>query len=97
VAQFRAYPYAQRANPPAPKIVAPQGKHWSAMPPRGMQYWRRLDEVIQREPVEERDRFFHAMLKPLGIEKGKPFKPDVRFPRFCGLGCDKGEDSHEQE
>jgi hypothetical protein len=21
----------------------------------------------------------------------------VRFPRFCGLGCDKGEDSHEQE
>jgi hypothetical protein len=32
--QFRAYPYAQRANPPAPKIVAPQGKKWSAMPPR---------------------------------------------------------------
>jgi hypothetical protein len=21
----------------------------------------------------------------------------LRFPRFCGLGCDKGEDSHEQE
>ena len=21
----------------------------------------------------------------------------MRFPRFCGLGCDKGEDSHEQE
>ena len=22
---------------------------------------------------------------------------ELRFPRFCGLGCDKGEDSHEQE
>ena len=21
----------------------------------------------------------------------------LRFPRFYGLGCDKGEDSHEQE
>ena len=47
------------------------------MPPLGMEYWRRLDEVIQREPIEERDRFFHAMLKPLGIEKGKPFNPDA--------------------
>ena len=29
-------------------------------------------------PLQERDRFFMAMLKPLGIEKGKPFKPDAR-------------------
>jgi hypothetical protein len=82
LAQFRAYPYAQRANPPAAKIVAPQGKHWSGTPPRGMEYWRRLDEVIQREPIDERDRLFHAMLKPLGIEKGKPFKPDARQTRI---------------
>jgi len=78
LAQFRVYPYAERAHPRAAKIVSPEGKAWSAMPPRGMDYWRRLDEVIQREPVEERDIFFHAMLAPLGIEKGKPFKPDAR-------------------
>jgi hypothetical protein len=78
LAQLRAYPYAQRANPRAAKIVAPGDKKWSAMPPRGMDYWRRLDDVVQREPIDERDRFFHAMLKPLGIEKGKPFKPDAR-------------------
>jgi hypothetical protein len=46
LAQFRAYPYAQRANPPAPKIVSPQGKKWSAIPPRGMDYWQRLNDVI---------------------------------------------------
>jgi hypothetical protein len=34
--------------------------------------------VIQREPVEPRDVFFHAMLRPLGLEKGKPFAPDAR-------------------
>lgn len=78
LAQFRVYPYAQRANPPAAKIVAPQGKAWTGMPPRGMDYWRRLDEVIQREPIAERDRFFHEILKPLGLEKGKAFHPDGR-------------------
>jgi hypothetical protein len=78
LAQFRAYPYSQRANPPTPKIVAPAGKKWSGVPQRGMGYWQRLNEVVQREPIDERDRFFHAMLKPLGIEKGKPFQPDAR-------------------
>ena len=28
--------------------------------------------------VESRDIFFYAMLRPLGLEKGKPFKPDAR-------------------
>lgn len=89
--QFRAYPYTQRAKPPESKIVSPQGKPWSAMPPRGMEYWRRLDEVIQREPIEARDRFFHAMLKPLGIEKGKSFNPDTRQTKILSEAVVVGE------
>ena len=46
--------------------------------PRGLAYWEAVNELIQREPVEDRDRFFYAMLRDLGIEKGKPFKPDER-------------------
>jgi hypothetical protein len=46
-----------------------------AAAPMGMEYWQRLADVLNSEPVAERDRFFMAMLKPLGIEKGKPFKP----------------------
>lgn len=41
--------------------------------PRGMAFWQTLDEAIQSEPVAERDRIMHDMLRPLGIEKGKPF------------------------
>jgi hypothetical protein len=33
---------------------------------------------INNNPVQEHDRFYMAMLKPLGIEKGKPFQPDAR-------------------
>ena len=47
-------------------------------PPDGIEYWARLSAFINNNPVHERDRFFMAMLKPLGIEKGKEFKPDAR-------------------
>ena len=43
-----------------------------------MNYWERLHEIIQREPVAERDRFMMASLRFLGIEKGKPFEPNER-------------------
>jgi len=72
------YPYAERANPKPRGYITPEGKTWMAAAPQGMAYWELLADTINREPVAERDRFFMAMLKPLGIEKGKPFKPDER-------------------
>ena len=72
------YPYSERKNPKPRGYVTPDGKPWMAAAPLGMEYWERLADVLNREPVAERDRFFMAMLKPLGIEKGKPFNPDKR-------------------
>lgn len=45
---------------------------------RGFAFWKLLDTAIQTEPVHERDRMMHDMLRPLGIEKGKPFNPTER-------------------
>ena len=73
--KVKVYPYAERTNPKPRGYITPQGKPWMAAAPRGMAYWELLADTINREPVAERDRFFMAMLKPLGIEKGKPFKP----------------------
>ena len=53
-------------------------KKWSQMPPHGMAYWESLNEVVQIEPVMERDRLILAQLRFLGIEKGKEFKLDAR-------------------
>jgi hypothetical protein len=75
--QLRMYPYAQRDDPPKTEILDAGTTAWSGLPPRGMEYWERLNDVIQSEPIEPRDIFFHAMLRPLGLEKGKPFKPDA--------------------
>jgi hypothetical protein len=78
LAQMKVCPFAQRNDPPPMDILDAGTRAWSGAPPRGMEYWQRLDDVIQREPIEPRDVFFHAMLRPLGLEKGKPFSPDTR-------------------
>jgi hypothetical protein len=91
LAQLQVYPYARRDNPPRMEIFDAGTKAWSGLPPRGMEYWERLDQVIQREPLEARDVFFHAMLRPLGLEKGKPFKPDARQTKILTDGALVGE------
>jgi len=91
LAQLQLYPYAQRDHPPKMEILDSGTKAWSGRPPRGMEYWQRLDEVIQREPLEPRDTFFHAMLRPLGLEKGKPFKPDARQTKILTEAALVGE------
>jgi hypothetical protein len=75
---MRVYPWSQRDNPKANKVVSMSGPKMETTPPDGIEYWERLSGFINNNPVHERDRFFMAMLKPLGIEKGKEFKPDAR-------------------
>lgn len=91
VRSLRLYPYAQRDNPPPTRFLTPDGRPWSQVPPRGLKYWERLADILSREPVAERDRFFMAMLAPLGIEKGKPFAPDARQREILEQGAFIGE------
>ncbi len=76
-AKVRTYAYKDRANPPKNLFPTPSAKYFWG-PPRGMAYWERLHEILNREVVAERDRFFMAMLKRVGLEKGKPFNPTSR-------------------
>jgi hypothetical protein len=78
VRKMRIYPYADRAAPKEPKFVSISGKVANTLPPGGIEFWARLSAFVNNNPVAEHDRFFMAMLKPLGIEKGKEFKPDAR-------------------
>jgi hypothetical protein len=88
---IKLYPYAQRANPPKTKIIEAEGKEWSHVQPRGMAYWERLSDIINKEVVYERDRVMMAMLKHLGIEKGKKFNPDERQKKILAEAALVGE------
>jgi len=74
----KIYPLKEAGNPKPTKFISMSGAVINTLPPTGIEYWERLSTFINNNPVDERDRFYMAMLKPLGIEKGKPFKPDAR-------------------
>ena len=86
----RIYPYSQRNNPQPNRVVLATGKYINTIEPEGIEYWQLLSEVLNNNPIEERDRFFMALLKPLGIEKGQPFAPDERQKRILEAGAQVG-------
>ena len=91
VEAVRVYPFSARNDPPTTKVVSPEGKPWSGDQPRGLEYWERLHSIYQSEVVDERDRFYLAMLAALGIEKGKPFAPDTRLTAILESAAAAGE------
>jgi hypothetical protein len=80
--KIRIYPFSQRATPPATKVLSVGAGTSYANAPRGFAYWERLSHWVNEEPVQERDRIMMAMLRSLGIEKGKPFNPDERMKKL---------------
>ena len=88
--KLRVYPYSQRENPRPNRYLSGSGKAVDSLEPDGIEYWKRLSDVINNNPVHERDRFFMAMLKPLGIEKGKSFSPDARQKAILEEGARVG-------
>lgn len=87
----RIYPYGAADDGPTTRVISPEGRPWSGDQPRGLEYWERLHEIYQSEVVDERDRFYLAMLRQLGIEKGKAFAPDDRLRRILAAGTATGE------
>jgi hypothetical protein len=79
----RVRPYGGRLDrAPAPLLrFKSHGKLTSMAHPEGIAYWQRLADALRDEPIEDRDRFFAAMLKPLGIEANGAFAPDAKQRR----------------
>ena len=91
VEKFKMYPYAMSTVPGKSKLLSTGDKVWSGTQPRGMAYWVRLHQIIQKEPVNESGRFDMAMLASLGIEQGKPFQPTDEQRKALEQGAQVGE------
>lgn len=88
---YQAYPYSKRDNPRKSRMIPADEKRWTGWPENGLEYWRLLSKMLNEEPVHERDRMMVAMLKPLGIEKGKKFEPDARQKKILEQAAVLGE------
>jgi hypothetical protein len=76
--RVKFYPLAQAAHPPATKFVDAIDVVFDANIPYDLRFFEALDHVVQIEPWLERDKAMIDSLKSIGIEKGKPFKPDAK-------------------
>jgi hypothetical protein len=76
VKKLRLYSLAQAAHPPQQKYIDMSGKLLDGVAALDETFYERLAEMVNEEPVMNRDLVAMGQLRSLGIEKGKDFKPD---------------------
>jgi hypothetical protein len=74
--RFKVYPLAQASSPAPTKFTDAKDVIFDSTIRYDASFFEHLDRIVQNEPWLERDRAMIDPLKSLGIEKGKPFKPD---------------------
>ena len=81
VRNSKIYPLSQRDSPPKMKIHHVTGVAMDTISPMDpMVYWARVAKVLNfvNPEIDQDATLMISLLKPLGIEPGKPFKPDER-------------------
>ncbi len=77
--KIKIYPLAAAANPPPTVFTDAQDILFDSTIRFDSTYFENLNRVIQRDTWLERDRAMIDTLRTLGIEKGKPYKPDAHL------------------
>ena len=77
VQQVKIYPLSKAANPPAQRFLDMTDVLYNGLIQYDETFFTSLARVLNEEPVQPRDLQMMGMLLPLGIEKGKEFKPDA--------------------
>ena len=79
----RIYSLANAKNPPKTNVVLTTGKNWNSVEPPGFSYWEQVAGIVSNYiGVGQDAAFLLSLLKPLGIEPGKPFQPDARLKQL---------------
>ena len=76
--RIKVYPLSQAANPPATVFVDAIGTVFDSTIPYDLPFFQSLHRMVQYEPWQTRDKVMIDQLRSIGIEKGKPFDPDVK-------------------
>ena len=80
--RVKLYPLSQAANPPATIFVDASDVVFDSTIPYDLCFFESLHQVLQIEPWLERDKAMIDPLKTIGIERGKPFNPDVKMTQI---------------
>ena len=93
--QVKIYPLTTAANPKLATFVDVSDKDIDSTCLKwedNLQFWEKLDAVIQAEPLVEKFLPMYGLLSALGIEKGKPFAPDAHMKGILERAAKMGRD-----
>jgi hypothetical protein len=76
--RVKLYPLSKAADPPTTKFLDAIDVVYDSTIPYDPRFFESLDRFVQAEPWLTRDKAMIDTLKSVGIEKGKPFKPDQK-------------------
>jgi hypothetical protein len=89
--RIKLYPLSHAATPPPTTFVDVVDIVYDSTITYDVRFFESLNRIVQAEPWLERDKAMIDQLKSIGIEKGKPFKPD---PRTRELLNDAAREAH---
>jgi len=79
---LKVYPLARAAKPPKMEFTNISGKAVNTVLPNDYSAFEKLHAVMQQEPEDYLGPEARGMMAAIGIEKGKPFKPDERMKKI---------------
>jgi hypothetical protein len=71
------YPLSKANAPPTQRFIDAYGKLWNGIPRMDEGFYAILARMVNEEPVIAHDLAMMDILRSIGIEKGKEFKPDA--------------------
>lgn len=79
---IKIYPLSEADNPTPNKAIDLWGRMMEGTPVLDETIYSELNEIIQEEVVEQQNKAMMGMLNQIGIQKGRPFKPDAGMKKL---------------
>jgi hypothetical protein len=87
---FRMYPLGRENSRPKMTFLNVSGKAFNTIHAMDFDLFEEVNAVVQAEPPEGQEPEILGLLASIGIEKGKPFRPDSRMRRILEEAADVG-------
>ncbi|MDG2051432.1 MAG: DUF1254 domain-containing protein [Myxococcota bacterium] len=83
---LKIYPLSQKKSPPKMEFIEATGLEFNTIHANDVKFFDEINRVIQKEPVDFINAEMRGRLASLGLQKGKPFKPDDEMKALLNDG-----------
>ena len=88
--QTKVYPLDKASSPPPMEYINGSGKEIDTLFPDNFRFFELLAMLVEEEPLDSFGPLERYQMQTLGIEKGKPFKPDDKTRALLGKAARLG-------